>query len=79
MQTRKQSLIEASLNIGSGFILSMCVYQLVMPMFGYPVTLVDNLGITSIFTVVSVVRSYVWRRIFNAKHRAVDHLLVRNG
>ena len=66
MQTRKGSLLEATLNIGSGFIVAMFVWQLIAaPLFGYEVTLADNFWLTMIFTVVSVVRSYIWRRIFN--------------
>ena len=34
-----------------------------------PVRPIDNLGITGLFTVVSVIRSYVWRRIFNRIHK----------
>ena len=66
MQTRKGSLLEATLNIGSGFIVAMLTWQLVAaPLFGYKVTLQDNFWLTMIFTVVSVVRSYFWRRLFN--------------
>ena len=66
MQTRKGSLLEATLNIGSGFIVAMLVWQLIAaPLFGYEVTLYDNFWLTMIFTVVSVVRSYFWRRLFN--------------
>lgn len=68
-QTRLGSLVEATCNIGSGFILSLIVWQTVGPWFGYEVTLTDNLGITSIFTAVSVLRSYLWRRYFNARLR----------
>ena len=66
MQTRKGSLLEATLNIGSGFIVAMLVWQLIAaPLFGYKVTLYDNFWLTMIFTVVSMVRSYFWRRLFN--------------
>ena len=66
MQTRKGSLLETTLNIGSGFIVAMLVWQLIVaPLFGYEVTLYDNFWLTMIFTVVSVVRSYFWRRLFN--------------
>ena len=66
MQTRKGSALEVTLNIGSGFIVAMVVWQLlVAPLFGYEVTLTDNFWLTLIFTVVSIIRSYIWRRIFN--------------
>lgn len=75
MQTRLGSLIEQVLNIGSGFVLSLIVWQTVGPWFGYKVTLWDNLGITSVFTVVSIVRGYCWRRYFN--WRIVRHLRAK--
>lgn len=64
-QPRIHSLAEASLSIASGFVLSFIIWQTVGPWFGYTVTLMDNLGITSIFTIASVIRSYCWRRAFN--------------
>lgn len=69
MQTKLQSLLESCLNIGSGFVISLIVWSyLVVPVWGLQVNMVDNLNITALFTVVSVVRSYVWRRIFNFVH-----------
>jgi membrane protein implicated in regulation of membrane protease activity len=67
MQTRLSSLVEALLNIGSGFVLSLVVGQLVYPMFGFPVSVGANVQITLIFTVISIVRSYLWRRWFNKR------------
>ncbi len=65
MQTRMVSMIEAFINIGTGFLLSMVIWQcLAGPLFGYEITLAQNVGLTSIFTVVSIVRSYFWRRFF---------------
>lgn len=66
MQSRKASMTEALMNTASGFIVSMMVWQFVVaPFYNIPVTLGQNLGITSIFTVVSIARSYAWRRLFN--------------
>lgn len=69
MQTKLQSLLESCLNIGSGFVISLIVWSyLVVPVWGLQVNMVDNLNITALFTVVSVIRSYVWRRFFNFVH-----------
>jgi hypothetical protein len=64
-QTRLQSLIEALVNMVIGFGLSLLVNQLVLPMFGYDVKLGESLIIVTIFTVVSIIRSYTLRRVFN--------------
>lgn len=60
------SLVEASLNTASGFVVSLIVWQLLCHWLEIPMPLGRNLLITGIFTVVSIVRSYLWRRLFNA-------------
>jgi len=65
-QTRVISFVESVLNMMSGYVLSLVIWQVIGPLFGYHVTLWDNFWITNIFTVVSILRSYVWRRFFNA-------------
>jgi hypothetical protein len=42
---------------------------LILPLFGYNVTIGDSFAIGLAFTVVSLVRSYVLRRIFNRLER----------
>lgn len=66
-QTRLTSLQEASLNTLSGFLISFIVSMIAMPLFGLPVSIGQNLGLTMIFTVTSILRSYFWRRWFNKK------------
>ena len=64
-QSRSSSLLEQCLSTASGFILSMCVWAVVIvPLWNVPIRFIDNLAITSIFTVVSIIRGYVWRRVF---------------
>jgi len=64
-QSRRLSAIETATNIGVGFVVSLVITDLVMPLFGHDVTLGQNVVITSVFTVASVVRSYALRRLFN--------------
>lgn len=72
-QSKLESAVEATLNIGSGFVLSLVVWQILAGLYGIPMPLSRNLEITSIFTVVSLARSYLWRRIFNWKLRRKLH------
>ena len=65
MQTRTESFIEACLNIASGFVISVIVWQLLAGHYNIPMPISRNLEITSIFTIVSVTRSYLWRRLGN--------------
>jgi len=67
MQTKKQSAIEATLNIGSGYILALIVWQTLAWVYDIDMPITRNLQITTIFTVVSLIRSYVWRRIFTTR------------
>jgi hypothetical protein len=69
MQTKTESAIEATLNIGSGFIISLVVWQLLAGYYGYDMPLSRNVEITTIFTLVSLTRSYIWRRLFNWRTR----------
>jgi len=62
MQTRLISFIEAVLNVGSGLVVSACVWVIVGPYYGYSVLFTTALGLSSIFTVTSTIRSYLWRR-----------------
>lgn len=65
-QTKKHSLIEQVLNVGSGFIIALLLWAYVVtPYMGVEYHLKEGLVITSLFTVVSIVRGYLWRRLGN--------------
>lgn len=74
-QSKRVSAVEATLNIGSGFILSMMIWQLIAPLLGYDITITENVQLTSVFTVVSLIRSYAWRRIFTRLDRRLHELM----
>lgn len=59
------SLLEVCLNVGSGFVLSLLVWEYVIePLFSVEKNLLENIGITGVFTVVSIARGYIFRRLF---------------
>lgn len=68
MQSRTHSVIEACANTASGAVVSYCLGLIVYPAFGFAVTPAQNVTITAIFTVASILRSYAWRRAFNKLH-----------
>ena len=69
MQSRLYSLIESVSNVAVGYGVAILGQIIVFPWFGMQVRLADNLKIGAIFTVISVVRNYTMRRVFNrAKH-----------
>lgn len=65
MQSKTLSLIEAITSTFTGFFVSICIQLILFPIMGIPVSLSQNFLITSIFTIASILRGYVIRRIFN--------------
>jgi hypothetical protein len=70
MQSRTMSLVEAVTNVIVGYGVAVLTQMIVFPRFGLHATLEQNLAMGSIFTVVSLVRSYALRRLFNLAHRS---------
>jgi len=66
-QSRLGSLIESGFNILIGYGINFVANMLILPYFGFHVTLMQNLQIGLLFTVISVARSYLVRRYFNAR------------
>lgn len=64
MQSRRLSLIEAVTNVAVGYVLAVITQILVFPWFGIHPSLGENLAIGSIFTGISLLRSYALRRLF---------------
>lgn len=65
-QLRRYSLLESTLNTVTGFLLAFAAGFVIYPWItGHPVSPLDNLKITGPYTVISVVRGYIWRRAFN--------------
>jgi len=65
MQSRMMSAIEASANVAIGYLVSVAANILILPLFGYDVTVADSFAIGLAFTAVSLCRSYILRRVFN--------------
>ena len=68
-QTRKESAIEAAVNILVGYTVNLVANFAIFPLFGWHITLEQNLLIGVFYTVVSFVRSYALRRFYNWRHR----------
>ena len=69
-QTKAESLVESSVNIGIGYCVSLMVQILVFPLFDLKVTFGENVTICLIFTAASLIRMYCLRRFFNWRKRA---------
>ncbi len=67
MQSRTMSLVEALPNVFVGYGVAFATQVMVFPLFGLHASLDQNLAIGLIFTIVSLVRSYILRRVFNRR------------
>ena len=65
MQSKKMSLIETVLSVLIGYIVALLSQIVVFPLFDIEVSLIDNLLIGLLFTVISIIRGYYVRRLFN--------------
>ncbi len=67
VQSKYHSVLEQTLNVGSGFLVSVLVWEyIVKNLIHAEVLSVDSsIWITVIFTIVSFIRGYLWRRYFN--------------
>ena len=64
-QTKLGSIAEAWANIAVGFSINYCANLLIFPLFGMHISAGNNFLLGCIYTVISLVRSYVLRRWFN--------------
>lgn len=65
MQSRTNSLIESATNILIGYWCAVLTQIIVFPIMGIDVSMSKNLMIGLVFTLISLLRSYVIRRVFN--------------
>lgn len=66
-QSKKQSLTETVISTFIGLAVSLITQIVVFPIYDMEVSFNQNIQITIIFTVVSIVRGYFVRRYFNKK------------
>ena len=69
VQSRLESLIEAAINVALGYMVALGAQLIVFPLFSINIPLSSNIAIGMIFTLVSLVRSYALRRLFNYLHK----------
>ena len=65
-QSRVMSLVEAVVNVVVGYGVAVVTQILIFPVFGLHTTLVQNMKMGGIFSLVSLARSFVLRRVFEA-------------
>ena len=66
-QTKRQSIIESITQTVIGLVTSFLIQLIIYPILNIPVTFSQNLIITFVFFLASILRGYVIRRFFNNK------------
>ena len=69
MQSRTQSAIEAVANVVVGIGLALTAQLVFFPVFGIFVPMSTHAALTGMFTIVSLLRTYLLRRAFNRWNR----------
>jgi hypothetical protein len=64
-QSKKGSMTETLVNTAIGYSINFAANMLILPLFGFHVTVAGNLLMGVFYTGISIVRSYVIRRVFN--------------
>ncbi|WP_428526822.1 DUF7220 family protein [Pseudorhodoplanes sp.] len=67
-QSHTMSLIEAVANVSTGFVLAVLTQIALFPWFDVRLSLSENMFVGGIFTLISVMRSYTLRRLFETIH-----------
>ena len=68
MQSRLSSAAETAIGLLIGMVITLLASPVIYPLFGHSFTFSQNFGIMLIFTVLSFVRVYCLRRLFNWLH-----------
>lgn len=64
-QSRRASAVEAVANVAIGYCVAIAAQAVIFPLFGFQADTSQHMTIAALFTVVSLVRSYALRRLFN--------------
>lgn len=64
-QSRKMSAVEALTSTAIGYGVAVATNAVVLPAFGFPVSVGQSFVIGAIFTAVSLARGYLVRRLFD--------------
>ncbi len=67
-QSRRHSLFESITNVVVGFAISTVANMIVLPWFGLQPSWASASGIGGVLTIVSIIRSYCLRRLYNWIH-----------
>lgn len=68
MQKKRHSLLETVMSTAIGYVVAVLPQLVIYPWFGVHIDIHANMAMAGVFTVVSVIRGYWVRRLFNYLH-----------
>ena len=75
-QSRLGSFYEALMNVAIGFSINFLANFVILPLVGFHISASQNLFIGVLYTFVSISRSYIIRRWFNARLQSAARRLA---
>lgn len=78
MQLKRHSFIEAWTNIFVGYGINLLANFALFPLFGWHITLKQNITIGIFYTFISLARSYCLRRVFNHITTTTPQILINS-
>ena len=73
-----RNLFETFIDVGSGLILSTLIQLLIFPFFDLYPTVWESFNIAIIFTIISMIRSWIWRTIFSNRKTKLKLQRIKN-
>ena len=67
-QSKRMSVLEAVFATATSYCVAIGSQLLIYPHFGITITMAQNFGLAGAFTLISLVRGYLVRRVFNRIH-----------
>lgn len=68
-QSRRHSLLEVCCSTAFGYGVAVGSQSIVLPLLGVNVSVQTNMQIAAYMTVISIIRQYIFRRLFNHLQR----------
>ena len=66
-QNKIDSALESVTNVIVGFSINFTANMFIFPLFGWSISITQNIALGACYTAISLVRSYVIRRAFDGK------------
>ncbi len=78
-QSRLESVIETAADISTGFVIAWAAWMIAIPAIWPELATSATVGggVTVVFTVISVIRKYFWRRFFANDLHLLVHAVIK--